>query len=144
MARRIILYISQTSTLRVSWAKVRLCPCLPWITGKRVRLPMPPQHSQLPSGLTLPSIFHAVIRCFLGDVDIVQVAFGHAGGGDAAEAGFGAEAFDVGGAAVAHAGAEAADHLIDKIAQVAAIGDAAFDAFGDELLGLSYAALAVS
>ena len=42
---------------------------------------------------------------------------------------------DRAGAAVAHAGPQAADELIDEVAQRAAVGDPAFDAFGDELAG---------
>src|SRR5215212_9102705 len=77
-------------------------------------------------------------------MNIVGMAFRHAGAGDAAEAGFAAEGFDIGGAAVAHAGAEAADHLIDEVAQWAAIRDSAFDAFGDEFFGLGDLALAIA
>src|SRR6266850_2027500 len=96
------------------------------------------------SRFTFSGIFHTVIRRFLGDVDVVGMAFGHAGGGNAAESRLAAESFDVIGAAVAHASAEASDHLINEIAQWPAIGDAAFDAFGNELLGFGHGALAVA
>jgi hypothetical protein len=41
--------------------------------------------------------------------------------------------FDGGAAEVAHAGAQAADELVDHGFERAAMGHAAFDAFGDEL-----------
>ena len=43
------------------------------------------------------------------------------------------EFFDGGAAEIAHAGAEAADELVDHGFEGAAVGDAAFDALGDEL-----------
>ena len=46
--------------------------------------------------------------------------------------GFGLQLLDGGAAEVAHAGAQAADQLVDHGFERAAIGDAAFDAFGDK------------
>src|SRR5262249_27353945 len=76
-----------------------------------------------------------VIGRFLGDDDIVRVALLDRGAGDRDEPGLGPEFFDGAGAAVAHAGAEAADELEDEIGERALVGDPAVDAFGDELLG---------
>src|SRR5512132_3486825 len=73
----------------------------------------------------LGRVLDGVVGGLLGDVDVVGVALGHAGAGHAAEAGVLAEVLDVFGAAVAHAGAEAADHLVDEVAERAAVGDAA-------------------
>src|SRR4051812_38158752 len=98
----------------------------------------------LKSRFTFCRILHAVIGRFLGDVDIVRVAFGHAGGRNTAESGIAAKGFDVRGAAIAHASAEAADHLVNKIAQRPTIGDAAFNAFRNELLGFRHGALPVA
>jgi hypothetical protein len=56
-----------------------------------------------------------VVHGFFGDDDIVRVAFFEATGGDADEAGFGAEFGEGVGTDVAHAGAEAAHELEDDI-----------------------------
>ena len=46
------------------------------------------------------------------------------------------ELFDVVGACQAHTGTDAAQHLEDSILYAALIGYAAFDAFGNQLLGI--------
>src|SRR2546421_6055240 len=89
-------------------------------------------------------VFHAVIRRFLRNVNIVRMALGHARGRNSAEAGLASQCFNIRSAAIAHARAKAADHLIDKIAQRSAIRHAAFDAFGNQLLGFRHRALAVA
>src|SRR4051812_42294836 len=76
-----------------------------------------------------------IIRRFLGDDDVVRVTLEDRGAGDLDEAGLGAELLDGPGAAVAHAGAEAADELEDEVGQGSLVGDAALDPLGDELLG---------
>ena len=78
----------------------------------------------------------SVVGGFAGDGDVVDVGFAEAGACDAAEAGVVLEVLDVGAAGVAHAGAEAADELVDDGADGAFVADAAFDAFGDELEGV--------
>ena len=85
-----------------------------------------------------------VVGGFAGDLDVVGVRFDHAGVGDLDEAGARAEFFDGFGAAIAHAGAEAADHLVDEIAEGAAVVDEALDAFGDKLGGFLDAGLAIA
>ena len=64
----------------------------------------------------------AIIRCFLSYHHIMRMAFGHTGGGDADELGFVLEGGDVFGAAVAHAGAEAAYELPDDFGEGAFVG----------------------
>ena len=76
---------------------------------------------------------HGVVGRFAGDVDIVRVALAQARGGDAHELRGGAQRFNVGRAAVAHAGAETADHLIHRVGHRSAVRYAALDALGDEL-----------
>src|SRR6266478_9785818 len=71
-----------------------------------------------------------VVGRFLRDRNIVRMALCDAGRRDAAEAGLFAELLDVAGTAVAHAGAEPADELVNEIAQWPAVRDAALDALG--------------
>ena len=73
-----------------------------------------------------------VVGGFAGDDDVVDVALAEAGVGDADEARVGLQLCDGAAAEVAHAGAQAADELVDHGFERAAVGDAAFDAFGDE------------
>src|SRR4051812_43537528 len=72
------------------------------------------------------------------------MTFGHARTRHPAEPRLAAQCFDIGCAAIAHARTQAADHLINKVSQWTAIGDAAFDAFGNEFLGLGDGALPVA
>jgi hypothetical protein len=76
-----------------------------------------------------------VVHRFLGDDDIVRVAFFETTGGDADETGFGAEFVERVGPDVAHAAAQAADELEDDFGKRALVGHAGLDAFGDELAG---------
>src|SRR6266545_3776038 len=80
-------------------------------------------------------LFGMVVRGFLGDDDVVHVALAQAGGADAHEAGARAQLVDVAAADVAHAGAQAADELVDRLRERAAVGHAALDALGHELVG---------
>src|SRR4051794_33940591 len=86
----------------------------------------------------------AVIWGLLGDRNIVRMALGHAGRGDPAEAGVLSQLLDVAGAAVTHAGAEAADELIDEVTQWAAIGNATLDPLGHELAAVFHRSLAIA
>src|ERR1700722_9577846 len=87
---------------------------------------------------------NGIIRRFLGDGDVVRMAFGYAGGADADEAGISSKRFDVFCGAVSHPGAQAADELIDEIAERAAVWDTALDAFGHQLAGIPHVSLAVA
>src|SRR5476649_2459052 len=77
-----------------------------------------------------------VVRRFLGDLHIVDMRFAHAGRGDFHELGLVAQLVYRRAAAVTHGLAYAADHLEDDSQHAALVGDAAFDAFGHELVGL--------
>src|SRR5262249_18508393 len=76
-----------------------------------------------------------VIRSFLSNDNVVRVAFLNRRAGDLDEAGFGPQLFDGPSPAVPHPRAKAADELEDEVGEWPLVGDAAFDAFGDELLG---------
>src|SRR5665647_599693 len=64
------------------------------------------------------------------------VAFHQAGIADLDEAGFFLHFFYVGNPAIAHAGAQAAEELENGFGYSAFIGGAAFNAFGNQLLGV--------
>src|SRR5262249_44840411 len=76
----------------------------------------------------------SVVRRFLGDDDVVHVALADAGRRDANELRFFGQLLDRPAATVAHAGAKAADQLVDHRSQAAFVRDTAFDAFGHELV----------
>src|SRR6185295_17774481 len=86
----------------------------------------------------------AVVRRFLGDDDVVDVALLQAGGGDAHEARAGLQLADAPGAAVAHARPQAAHELLDHRRQRPLVGDHALDAFGHELARLALELLEVA
>lgn len=65
----------------------------------------------------------------------MDVAFAQAAAGDLDELGVGAEFLEGVGTEVAHARADAAHELEDDVGEGAFVGDAAFDAFGDEFAG---------
>src|SRR5436853_120228 len=101
-----------------------------WLPKSRtriIRVPLP-RRPQRVWGL-----FESVVRSFLGDDDVVRVALAHAGGADLQEARLGAELVERAAAAVAHAGLQAADELMDVEREAALVGNAALDAFRDEL-----------
>src|ERR1039458_9281781 len=89
-------------------------------------------------------LLHPVVGRFLRDDDVVHVALAQAGGRDAQEARLGLQLGDAAGAAVPHAGAQAADHLIDQLGERPFGGHAAFDAFGNHfdvgILGIAVVA----
>ena len=80
-----------------------------------------------------PALFHAVIRRFLSNDHVVNVAFPQSRWGNPQEARFPLQLADVARAAVAHAGFQAADQLVDKIGQRAFGRNPPFDAFGRQL-----------
>src|SRR6266478_5736544 len=89
-------------------------------------------------------LFYAVVGGFAGDDYIVNVAFAKTGGSDAHEFAALGEGFQVFGADVAHAAAQAADELIGEGSQGAFVRDAAFDAFRDRLAALDFIFLGVA
>ena len=72
------------------------------------------------------ALLGAVIRRFLGDRDVVHVRFAEAGGRDANQLGLALQLGDRRAAAVAHAGAQAADQLVDHRGDAAFVRDASF------------------
>src|SRR5262245_11223185 len=84
------------------------------------------------SGVMRSSI-QSVVGGLFGDDHVVHVALGERRLRDAHEARLLAQLGEMRGAEIAHAGAQAADHLMDVGGEAAAIRDAAFDAFGHEL-----------
>src|SRR5690606_34099582 len=76
-----------------------------------------------------------VVRRFLGDLHVVDVALALARAGDLHELRPGAHLLDGGTADVAHGGAQAADQLVDHAGQRAAVRHAALDALGHQLVG---------
>ena len=80
-------------------------------------------------------VLDLVVRSFLGDDNVVDVAFTQAAGGDLHHLGLLVEFVQSGGAKVAHAGTQAADELVDGVGHRAASGHATDDALGHQLLG---------
>ena len=70
--------------------------------------PSEPKEWVIPSARSF-SDFQPIIRGFIGDLNVVHVAFTQACVGDADEAAVGLHVGDGGAAGVAHGGAEAAD-----------------------------------
>src|SRR5688572_13115844 len=85
--------------------------------------------------LPTPNLFHSIIRGFLGDGHVVDVALAGAGGRDANELRAALELGDGRGAAIAHAGAQAADELMNHRRDAALVGNPPLDALGDQFLG---------
>src|SRR6218665_349679 len=77
-----------------------------------------------------------VVGGFLGNLDIVHMAFADAGRGDLYKLGLVAHLFDGGTTTVTHAGTQATGHLEDDGNHGAFVGYTAFDAFGHQLVGL--------
>lgn len=83
-----------------------------------------------------PCLVYAVVRSFFRDVDIVRMAFTKTGCGDLDELRIFNHFFNVVAATVAHGCAETADHLVNRVSCRSFVRYTAFDAFGDELLGI--------
>ncbi len=77
-------------------------------------------------------LLDAIVGSLAGDHYVVDVAFAESGAADAHEAGFLQEFGDGGAAAVAHAGFQSANHLVDDHGDGTAVGNASFNAFGNE------------
>src|SRR6185312_1926743 len=89
----------------------------------------------------LVSGIQPIVRRFLGDLDVVRMGFGDTGAGDLHELRLRAHVLDRGRAQVAHRGAQAADQLVDDVAQRAAVRHATLDAFGHQLVGVGLVVL---
>src|SRR5258705_11050697 len=68
-----------------------------------------------------------VVWRFLGDDDVVRVAFDQAGVGDLDQLGLRAQVLQGRGTRIAHAGAQAADQLVDEVVQWPFIWNAPLD-----------------
>ena len=79
------------------------------------------------------ALFHVVVRCFARDDDVVNVRLAEPCAADAHETRVLLQLGDGLAAKVAHAAAQAADQLVDHVAQRSAIGHAALDTLGYEL-----------
>src|SRR5699024_1341250 len=91
---------------------------------------------------------HDVVRGLDGHLDIVRVAFLQPGRGEADELALGLEIIDGARADVEHRLPQTAGELVGDLLEVSAVGDAAFDALGDEVgvggdVGLEVAVLRV-
>src|SRR5207302_3127780 len=71
-----------------------------------------------------------------GDRDVVDMALAQPGIGDPDKAAVALHLGDRAVAGVAHRRAQAADQLVDDVADRPLVGDAALDTFGDELQGI--------
>lgn len=74
----------------------------------------------------------------------MDVGFFEAGAGHADEFGFFLHLGHSCGAGIAHGSAQAADHLVHDIGDWAFVGDATFDAFGHQFIGLVHLALEIA
>src|SRR5512144_886180 len=86
----------------------------------------------------------AVVRRFLLDDHVVDVALLEPRRGDPDEPRLHAQLADVPAAEVAHAAAEAADELEDRHLHRALVRHAPLDALGDELVGVGHVGLEVA
>src|SRR5258708_26628877 len=87
-----------------------------------------------PEDFDVPSLHPAaIVRRLAHDVDVVDMALAQARAGDAQELPFLLQLLDGGAAGVAHCRAQAADQLMDDVADRALVGHAALYAFGHQL-----------
>src|SRR6185436_6760670 len=90
---------------------------------------------ELEYGGLLVVLFDPIIGCFLRDLDVVRVALAQAGAGLADETRFDWKFGDRCRAEVSHSGAQAANELIKMSGDRAGVRHAAFDSFGNQLVG---------
>src|SRR5699024_10601598 len=76
----------------------------------------------------------AVVGRFLGDLHVVDVGFSHAGCRDLDKLGLVVQFGDGNTATIAHGRLDAAHQLVQNGEHAAALGDAAFNALGDEFV----------
>src|SRR5438552_11379836 len=93
---------------------------------------------------TSPELFKSIVGGFLGDDNVVDVALTQSRRRDAHKASFALQFVDGPAPAVAHSGAQAPDQLGDHVGERALVGDAAFDALGDQFRNLAFLRVAVS
>src|SRR5947207_7068640 len=85
-----------------------------------------------------------IIGCFLGDDDIVDMAFAQSSTGNADETGALAQILDGTATTIAHTRAQPTDQLIHHIGQGAFVGDTPFIALRYQLAGLRLVALEIA
>src|SRR5690606_18150137 len=78
----------------------------------------------------------AVVGRLFGDLHVMDVGFTYPSRGDFDKLCFGTHIVDAGAAAIAHRGTDTTHQLVDDGQDAALVRDAAFDAFGDELVGV--------
>src|SRR5690606_13870167 len=86
--------------------------------------------------IVLSGTVGSVVGDLFGDVYVLDVGFTHTGRGNFGELRFGSHVVDAGVNAVAHRGTDTTHQLVDDRQDAALVRDAAFDAFGDELVGI--------
>src|SRR5213594_2482009 len=79
-------------------------------------------------------LLHPIVRCFLRDLDVVDVALAGAGRRDANELRLPLQLGNRGAAGVAHAGAQSSHELVDHRGNAALVRDTPFDALRYELV----------
>src|SRR5690606_7956119 len=99
---------------------------------EKTRLPLLPLEEEI----SLRRLVDTVIRRFLRDRDVVDVALAPAGARDPDEPRLRAQLGDVAAAGIAHRRAKPADQLVDDRDDAALVRHAALDALRDELLQL--------
>src|SRR5688500_4404818 len=87
-----------------------------------------------PVGSQSPVSSEAVIRRRARDRHVVRMRFTKTRRGDTDENRFGPKFVDVGAADITHPAPQAADHLVQHVADRALVGHTPLDAFGDEIL----------
>src|SRR3954468_6601639 len=91
-----------------------------------------PTFRPVPERGVSPKLLDAIVGSLACDGDVVNVTLAETCAADANEARLFLHFGDAGAANVAHAALESTDKLVDHHGHGAAIGHAAFDAFGDE------------
>ena len=91
-----------------------------------------------------PLSTYAIVRCFFGDLHVVDVGFSHASAGDAHKLRLGTHLLDVGAAGVTHRGTQTAHQLVNDRGERPFVRNATFDAFRHQLLGTRRGVLEVT
>src|SRR6185436_11999647 len=81
---------------------------------------------------------------FLGDGDVVRVAFDDAGRGDADKPSIVPQGLNCGCSTVAHARPDAADELIGHFGEASAVRNPSLDALRHQLVALGFVTLTIS
>src|SRR3990170_2428772 len=116
----------------------RLPPEACWRSnGPRSYPPYLPMRSRSESATATATsgLFRSIVRSFLRNRHVVHVALAHAGRGNANQPRVALQRRDVLAAAIAHAGPQTTDELIDEPRDAAFVRHAALDAFRHELVG---------